>query len=106
MINFNQPYTARNQQKYIKEALENHHISGDGPFTKKCSLYLEKYFNVKRALITTSCTHALEMSAILLNLKEGDEVIVPSFTFVSTPNSFILRLLKIQKQSTLFIMLE
>ena len=91
MINFNQPYIARNQVKYIKEALENYHISGDGPFTKKCNLYLEKYFGVKKALITTSCTHALEMSAILLNLKEGDEVIVPSFTFVSTPNAFILR---------------
>jgi dTDP-4-amino-4,6-dideoxygalactose transaminase len=91
MINFNQPYIAHNQVKYIKEALENYHISGDGPFTKKCNLYLEKYFGVKKALITTSCTHALEMSAILLNLKEGDEVIVPSFTFVSTPNAFILR---------------
>lgn len=91
MINFNQPYIAPNQEKYIKEALENYHISGDGPFTKKCNLFLEEHFNVKKALITTSCTHALEMSAILLNLKEGDEVIVPSFTFVSTPNSFILR---------------
>jgi len=91
MINFNQPYIAPNQEKYIKEALKNCHISGDGPFTKKCNLFLEEYFGVKKALITTSCTHALEMSAILLNLKEGDEVIVPSFTFVSTPNSFILR---------------
>jgi len=91
MIDFNQPYIAPNQEKYIKEALKNYHISGDGPFTKKCNLFLEKYFGVKKALITTSCTHALEMSAILLNLKEGDEVIVPSFTFVSTPNSFILR---------------
>jgi len=91
MINFNQPYIAPNQEKYIKEALENYHISGDGPFTKKCNLYLEEYFSVQKALITTSCTHALEMSAILLNLKKGDEVIVPSFTFVSTPNSFILR---------------
>lgn len=91
MINFNQPYIAHNQEKYIKESLENYHISGDGPFTKKCNLHLEKYFGVKKALITTSCTHALEMSAILLDLKEGDEVIVPSFTFVSTPNAFILR---------------
>ncbi len=91
MINFNQPYIAPNQEKYIKEALENYHISGDGPFTKKCNLFLEEYFGVKKVLITTSCTHALEMSAILLNLKEGDEVIVPSFTFVSTPNAFILR---------------
>jgi len=91
MINFNQPYIARNQVKYIKESLKNYHISGDGPFTKKCNLHLERYFGVKKALITTSCTHALEMSAILLDLKEGDEVIVPSFTFVSTPNAFILR---------------
>lgn len=91
MINFNQAYIAVNQEKYIKQALENHHISGDGPFTKKSSQFLEEYFGVQKALITTSCTHALEMSAILLNLKEGDEVIVPSFTFVSTPNSFILR---------------
>jgi len=91
MINFNQPYIARNQVKYIKESIKNYHISGDGPFTKKCNLHLERYFGVKKALITTSCTHALEMSAILLDLKEGDEVIVPSFTFVSTPNAFILR---------------
>jgi len=91
MINFNQPYIARNQVKYIKESLKNYHISGDGPFTKKCNLHLERYFGAKKALITTSCTHALEMSAILLDLKEGDEVIVPSFTFVSTPNAFILR---------------
>jgi len=91
MIDFNQPYIAHNQEKYIKEALESHHISGDGPFTKKCNHYLEEYFKVKKALITTNCTHALEMSAILLDLREGDEVIVPSFTFVSTPNSFILR---------------
>ena len=91
MINFNQPYIARNQVKYIKESLKNYHISGDGHFTKKCNLHLERYFGVKKALITTSCTHALEMSAILLDLKEGDEVIVPSFTFVSTPNAFILR---------------
>lgn len=91
MISFNQPYIANNQLKYIREALKNHHISGDGPFTKKCNQFLEEYFNVKKALITTSCTQALEMSAILLNLREGDEVIVPSFTFVSTPNAFILR---------------
>ena len=91
MINFNQSYIAHNQIKYIEQSLKNYHISGDGPFTKKCHLHLEKYFGVKKALITTSCTHALEMSAILLDLKEGDEVIVPSYTFVSTPNAFILR---------------
>ena len=91
MINFNQAYIAVNQEKYIKKTLKNHHIAGDGPFTKKSSQFLEEYFGVQKALLTTSCTHALEMSAILLDLKEGDEVIVPSFTFVSTPNSFILR---------------
>jgi dTDP-4-amino-4,6-dideoxygalactose transaminase len=91
MINFNQAYIAANQEKYIKQALHNHHIAGDGPFTKKCSHFFEEYFGIKKALITTSCTHALEMSAILLDLKEGDEVIVPSFTFVSTPNAFMLR---------------
>jgi dTDP-4-amino-4,6-dideoxygalactose transaminase len=91
MINFNQAYLAANQEKYIKQALDGHHIAGDGPFTKKCSHFFEEFFGVKKALITTSCTHALEMSAMLLDLKEGDEVIVPSFTFVSTTNAFMLR---------------
>ncbi|MCD6356508.1 MAG: dTDP-4-amino-4,6-dideoxygalactose transaminase [Anaerolineaceae bacterium] len=91
MINFNQAYIAKNQEKYIRESLYSRHISGDGPFTKKCSQFFEKYFNVRKALLTNSGTHALEMTAILLNLGEGDEVIVPSFTFVSTPNAFILR---------------
>jgi dTDP-4-amino-4,6-dideoxygalactose transaminase len=91
MINFNQAYIATNQEKYIKQAVDNHHIAGDGPFTEKCNQFFEDYFGVDKALITTSCTHALEMSAMLLDLKEGNEVIVPSFTFVSTPNAFMLR---------------
>ena len=91
MIDFNKPYIASNEFDYIKQSIESKHISGDGPFSKKCNHYLEKTFSVKKALITTNCTHALEMSALLLNLSPGDEVIVPSFTFVSTVNAFILR---------------
>ncbi len=76
---------------YFHEAIENAHISGDGPFTRKCHNLLEKELGVPKALLTTSCTHALEMSALLLELVEGDEVILPSFTFVSTVNAFVLR---------------
>ena len=90
-IDFNRPYIAGNQLAYIHEAIQSGHISGDGQFTKKCHAYLERTLNIKKALLTTSCTHALEMSAMLLNLKNDDEVITPSFTFVSTINSFILR---------------
>jgi dTDP-4-amino-4,6-dideoxygalactose transaminase len=90
-INFNKPFIAKNQFAYISQAVQSVHISGDGPFTKKCHQFLEKTLGVNKALLTTNCTHALEMSALLLNLKPDDEVIVPSFTFVSTVNSFILR---------------
>src|SRR6266496_4472403 len=75
----------------MKQAIENGHISGDGPFTKKCHAFLEQELGVKKALLTTSCTHALEMSAILLEIQPGDEVIIPDFTFVSTVNAFVLR---------------
>src|ERR1041385_2279366 len=75
----------------MKQAIENVHISGDGPFTKKCHAFLEKELGVSKALLTTSCTHALEMSAILLDIQPGDEVIIPDFTFVSTVNAFVLR---------------
>ena len=77
--------------KNIKNAISQGHISGDGGYTKKCSEFLESNLKVKRALITTSCTHALEMAAILLNIKDGDEIIAPSYTFVSTVNSFVIR---------------
>jgi dTDP-4-amino-4,6-dideoxygalactose transaminase len=90
-IDFNRPYIAKNQLDYISQAVHSKHISGDGPFTKKCHQFLEQTLGVKKALLTTNCTHALEMSALLLNLVPGDEVIVPSFTFVSTVNAFILR---------------
>jgi dTDP-4-amino-4,6-dideoxygalactose transaminase len=76
--------------EFIAEAVRSGHVSGDGPFTHKCHAWLESVLGVKRALLTTSCTDALEMAAILLDLKQGDEVIVPSFTFVSTANAFAL----------------
>ena len=90
-VDFNKPYLANKELDYLKQAVESNHISGDGPFTKKCHQLLEQYFGVKKVLLTTNCTHALEMSALLLNLEHEDEVIAPSFTFVSTVNAFILR---------------
>ena len=90
-IPFNRPCLSGNELAYIRQAVENNHISGDGPFTKKCNEFLEGALEVRRAFLTTSCTHALEMSALLLNIWPGDEVIVPSFTFVSTVNAFVLR---------------
>ncbi|BEO99733.1 dTDP-4-amino-4,6-dideoxygalactose transaminase [Fusobacterium polymorphum] len=96
MIPFNIPPYVGKELEYIKEAMEkNHKICGDGPFTKKCNEWMEKKFNVKKVLLTTSCTHATEMTAILADIKEGDEVIAPSFTFVSTVNPFVLRGAKI-----------
>lgn len=76
---------------YIRQAIQSGHVSGDGIFSKRCSDILEKEIGVKKVLLTTSCTHALEMAAILLDISPGDEVIVPSFTFVSTVNAFVLR---------------
>jgi dTDP-4-amino-4,6-dideoxygalactose transaminase len=90
-VPFNQPSLVGNELKYMQEAIERHKLSGDGYFTKKCNEFLEKKFNVKKALLTTSCTHALEMAALLIDIKPGDEVIMPSFTFVSTANAFVLR---------------
>jgi dTDP-4-amino-4,6-dideoxygalactose transaminase len=90
-IPFNRPCLAGNEYKYIAEAIANGHASGDGPFTRKCHELLEKELGVPRVLLTTSCTHALEMAALLLDCGPEDEVIVPSFTFVSTANAFALR---------------
>ena len=90
-ISFNRPTYLGKESEYIQQALQNDHISGDGLFTKKVHLLLEQALGVPKVLLTTSCTHALEMSALLLELKDGDEVIVPSFTFVSTINAFVLR---------------
>lgn len=90
-VDFNRPVVLGNELEYMKQAIENGHISGDGPFTKKCHTFLEQALGIQKALLTTSCTHALEMSAILLDIQPGDEVILPDFTFVSTVNAFVLR---------------
>ncbi len=91
MISFNRPTFVGKEFEYMQQALQNDHISGDGPFSKRSHDLLEQVLGVPKVLLTTSCTHALEMSALLLDLKDGDEVIVPSFTFVSTINAFVLR---------------
>jgi len=90
-IPFNRPSIEGNEQAYIAQAIANGHISGDGAFARRCHSILEEELGVSRALLTTSCTHALEMAALLLGIRTGDEVIVPSFTFVSTVNAFVLR---------------
>ena len=90
-VDFNHPAPVGNELEYIRQAIESAHISGDGTFTKKCHALLENQLGVSKALLTTSCTHALEMSAILLDIQPGDEVIFPDFTFVSTVNAFVLR---------------
>jgi len=90
-IPFNRPCLAGNEYKYIAQAIANGHASGDGPFTRKCHELLERELDGPRVLLTTSCTHALEMAALLLDCSPEDEVIVPSFTFVSTANAFALR---------------
>jgi len=90
-IDFNRPVVVGREMEYMAEAVASGHLSGDGPFTKKCHALLETELGVPKALLTTSCTHALEMAAILLDIREGDEVIVPDFTFVSTVNAFVLR---------------
>jgi dTDP-4-amino-4,6-dideoxygalactose transaminase len=89
-IPFNKPCFEGKELVYIAEAIRNGLISGDGKFTERCHAFLEKQLGVPKVLLTTSCTHALEMAAILLNIGTGDEVIVPSFTFVSTVNAFVL----------------
>jgi dTDP-4-amino-4,6-dideoxygalactose transaminase len=90
-IPFNRVYFAGPELAYIGQAVLTMKVSGDGPFTKQCHAWIEKALGVHKVLLTTSCTHALEMAALLLDVKDGDEVIVPSFTFVSTANAFALR---------------
>lgn len=91
MIPFNKPYVGGTELKNIEQVLANRKLSGDGEFTKKCHTWFEQRYGFKKALLTTSCTDALEMSAILLDIQPGDEVILPSYTFVSTANAFALR---------------
>ena len=90
-VPFNKASLVGDELRYIADAVAAGHISGDGPFTRKCHTFLEESLGVTKALLTTSCTHALEMCALLLNIEPGDEVILPPFTFVSTINAFVLR---------------
>ena len=90
-IPFNKPCLSGKELLYVAEAIIQGHAAGDGGFTRKCHAFLERQLGVQRALLTTSCTHALELAALLLEIQPGDEVIVPSFTFVSTVNAFVLR---------------
>lgn len=91
MINFNIPPYLGNEEKYISEAIASHKICGDGAFTKKCNAWIESKTCASKALLTTSCTHATEMAALLADIQPGDEVIMPSYTFVSTADAFALR---------------
>jgi len=90
-IPFNKPSFEGREHEYLEAAIASGQISGDGSFTKRCHEFLESELGVAKALLTTSCTHALEMSALLLDIKPGDEVVIPAFTFVSTANAFVLR---------------
>jgi dTDP-4-amino-4,6-dideoxygalactose transaminase len=95
MIPFNKPLYIGEEEKNLKEVIKNNKFCGDGLFTKKCNSWIETKTKTKKSLLTTSCTHALEMTALLANINPGDEIIAPSFTFVSTVNAFVLRGAKI-----------
>jgi len=90
-VPFNIPCKTGKELDYLAHALASNHLSGDGPFSKKCCSWFENFLNCEKALLTPSCTHALEMAAILFDIQPGDEVIMPSYTFVSTANAFVLR---------------
>lgn len=91
MIPFNRPPCVGNEQNYIEEAIKRRKICGDGEFTKRCSTWIEETTETAKALLTTSCTHAIEMAALLADISYGDEIIIPSYTFVSTADAFVLR---------------
>lgn len=91
MIPFNKPHLTGKETHYIYDAVSTGKISGNGKYTKMCQEFFEQKYGFKKCLLTTSCTDALEMAALLLNIKEGDEIIMPSYTFVSTSNAFVLR---------------
>lgn len=95
MIPFNIPPKTGNELNYIEQAIQSDRLCGDGQFSKKCEAWIEENFNTAKALLTPSCTASLELAAILIGIKEGDEVIMPSYTFVSTANAFVLRGAKI-----------
>ena len=96
MINFNVPPYTGKELEYIRKAIDNKKICGDGEFTHKCSEWLENRTGSSKVLLTTSCTHATEMAALLSHISPGDEVIMPSFTFVSTADAFVLRGAKVK----------
>jgi len=91
MIGFNKPYSSGKEIEYIMDAIAREKISGNGYYTQKCQAFLENRYGIKKALLTSSCTDALEMAALLINTQPGDEIIIPSYTFVSTANAFVLR---------------
>lgn len=91
MINFNVPPFTGKEMDYMKQAVDNQKICGDGEFTRRCSEWIQERTGTKKCLLTTSCTHALELAALLSDIHEGDEVIMPSYTFVSTADAFVLR---------------
>ena len=95
MIDFNRPAFTGKEFEYIRDAVERGMLCGDGIYTKKCSAWMEKRFHAGHVMLTTSCTHALEMAAFLADIQPGDEVIMPSYTFVSTADAFVLRGAKI-----------
>src|SRR5438309_8061901 len=90
-IVFNRPHVTGRELGYIQQVIDNAHLSGNGEFAERCQRWLERQTGAARSLLTHSCTGALEMSALLLGVQPGDEVIMPSFTFVSTANAFVLR---------------
>ena len=91
MIRFNVPPFTGREMEYMKTAIEDHKICGDGQFTRKCNAWIEEKTGTAKALLTTSCTHATEMAALLADIQPGDEVIMPAYTFVSTADAFVLR---------------
>lgn len=95
MISFNVPPYCGNEKEYVAKAIDNHKICGDGEFTMKCSNWIEEKTGTEKALLTTSCTHATEMAALLCDIQPGEEIIMPSYTFVSTADAFVLRGAKI-----------
>lgn len=95
MIEFFKPTYTGNEEQYVLDSMRNQKMSGDGVYTKKCQAWFEKHLSTDKVLLTPSCTHALEMAAILIDIQPGDEVIMPSYTFVSTANAFVLRGAKI-----------
>jgi len=99
-IGFNKPTLTGNESKYVLEAMSSSKLSGDGIFNARCQSWFEKELNCDKALLTPSCTQALEMAAILVNIQPRDEVIMPSFTFVSTANAFVMRGAKIIRRYT------